>query len=131
MNARDDAGRNSSTRGPTPARGPVPVRETMRTTTPESAPDAPAETGSPAGAPPLEGAFENEHGPWIARSAGVGAYGTGRTGRAKLVAIHFFREEDPETPVREALVPAGAFAHLRAEELRDLFERATPIDLDR
>ncbi|NIP77858.1 MAG: hypothetical protein GWM90_01100 [Gemmatimonadetes bacterium] len=42
--------------------------------------------------------------------------------------MHFYREAEPDVPVREALVPAGAFPHLGPEELRVLFERATPIE---
>lgn len=125
MNARDDGGRGSS------PRGPVPVRDLMKSMTPGAAPDPVAETGSRADGLGIESSFENEDGSWIARSTGAGSYGTGRTGTAKLVAVHFFRQDAPETPVREALVPAGAFGHLRPEELRALFERATPIDLDR
>lgn len=111
--------------GEQPDSGPVPVRDLMKPGSPEPG----AEEG-PAVDPPWEGPefrFETEEGAWIVRTAGAGAYGTGRTGRARLVAIHFFREAEPEAPVREILVPAGRFPHLRPEELRALFDRATPI----
>lgn len=115
-----------STPGPP---GPVPVRDLMKRMTPEPDP-APG-----ADADPLwEGAergFETGDVAWIARSAGAGAYGTGRLGTARLVAVHFYRRDDPATPVREALVSAGAFPHLGPAELRELFERATPIVVDR
>ena len=101
--------------------GPVPVRDLMKRTAP--GPEGEAEA-------PWEGPdrrFETEDGAWVVRAAGTGAYGTGRTGRARLVAVQFFRESDPDTPVREVLVPAGRFPHLRPEELRELFDRATPM----
>jgi hypothetical protein len=109
--------------GPKRPGGPVPVRDLMKTRSPE--PEA-------EGEPRWEGdthAFEMDGEEWGARSAGAGAYGTGRTGAARLVAVHFFRSADPETPVREALLPAERLRHLRPEELRELFERATPIEL--
>lgn len=105
--------------------GPVPVRDLMKQMV--SRPEA-------EGEPRWEGAergFEMDGETWCARVAGAGAYGTGTRGQARLVAVHFYREEDPDTPVREALVGAGNFPHLRPEELRTLFEKATPIDLDR
>lgn len=114
---------------PAPAApGPVPVRDLMRPSTPGS------DTGEAAGGPPpvvIEREFEREDGLWIARNAGAGAYGTGRLGTARLVAVHFYHVDDPQVPVREALVAAGRFPHLGAEELGELFERATPIELDR
>ena len=105
--------------------GPVPVRDLMKRV--GSQPEADGEPRWEADARE----FEHEQEPWLAQVAGAGAYGTGRNGRARLVAVHFFREADPETPIREALVPAGRFPHLRPEELRSLFQRATPIELDR
>lgn len=105
--------------------GPVPVRDLMKQMV--SRPEA-------EGEPRWEGTehvFEGPDETWTARTAGAGAYGTGVRGRARLVAVHFFRESDPDTPVREALVPAGVFPHLRPDELRTLLERATPIELDR
>ncbi len=109
------------------ATGPVPVRDLMKTVHPEQ---EPAAEGEPRWDGP-ERSFEHGGEEWTARSAGAGAYGTGRAGRARLVAVHFFRVADPERPVREALVAAGWFPHMRPEELRELFERATPIELDR
>lgn len=105
--------------------GPVPVRDLMKQMV--SRPEA-------EGEPRWEGTeltFDRGEESWLVRAAGAGAYGTGSRGQARLVAVHFFREDDPETPVREALVAAGAFPHLRPEELRTLFDRATPIELDR
>jgi hypothetical protein len=75
--------------------------------------------------------FEMDDEEWVARVAGRGAYGTGGRGRARLLAVHFIRAADPERPVREALIPAGVFSALRASELRELYKRATPIELDR
>lgn len=105
--------------------GPVPVRDLMKQMV--SRPEA-------EGEPRWEGTehvFEQDDETWTVRTAGAGAYGTGARGQARLVAVHFFRESDPDTPVREALVPAGVFPHLRPDEIRTLFERATPIELDR
>lgn len=105
--------------------GPVPVRELMKQRV--SQPEA-------EGEPRWEGvehAFERNHEEWVVRAAGAGAYGTGPRGRARLVAVHFYRAEAPDEPVREALVGAGRFPHLRPEELRTLFDRATPIEVDR
>ncbi|MDX1673910.1 MAG: hypothetical protein R3314_03815 [Longimicrobiales bacterium] len=105
--------------------GPVPVRDLMKQMV--SRPEA-------EGEPRWEGdelTFERDGDTWAARPAGAGAYGTGSRGRARLVAVHFFHGQDPDTPVREALVPAGVFPHLRPEELRALCDRATPIELDR
>lgn len=105
--------------------GPVPVRDLMKQMV--SRPEAEGEPGWES----EEKTFELHGESWAARAAGAGAYGTGARGRAKLVAIHFYREAAPDEPVREALVPAGVFPHLRPDELRTLFERATPIELDR
>ncbi len=105
--------------------GPVPVRDLMKQMV--SQPEA-------EGEPRWEGeehTFEVDGETWAARAAGAGAYGTGDRGQARLMAVHFYREAEPETPVREALVASGTFPHLRPEELRTLFERATPIETDR
>lgn len=102
--------------------GPVPVRDLMKAATP-----VPEVEGEPR----WEGderEFEMEDATWTVRTAGAGAYGTGSHGTARLLAVHFFREDAPERPVREALVPAGVFPNLRDEELRSLFAGATPIE---
>lgn len=104
--------------------GPVPVRDLMKVPAPE--PEGDAELlweGS-------ERTFELGGETWTARPAGTGAYGTGDHGAARLLAIHFYRASDPDRPVREALVPAGVFAGLWPDELRTLYQRATPIELD-
>lgn len=103
--------------------GPVPVRDLMqRQREPE-----------PEGSPRWESddrAFEMDGAEWRVRAAGAGALGTGTRGIARVLAVHFFREDEPEKPVREALIPAGTFPNLREPELRALFQRATPIVLD-
>ena len=104
--------------------GPVPVRDLMKTMSPR--PEA-------EGEPRWEGdehGFELDGVEWTVRAAGAGSYGTGRQGSARLLAVHFFRDDAPERPVREALLPAGRFMNLREEELRTLFRRATPIELE-
>lgn len=131
-----------------PAEGPVPVRELMERAAAERAAaereaagreaagrDAGREPESgvaPAARPPAwsgtERRFDAEGVAWIARSAGAGSYGTGRTGAARLVAVHFYRAAEPGTPVREALVAAAAFPHMLPEELCVLLDRATPIE---
>jgi hypothetical protein len=113
-----------SDEGTEEGKGPVPVRDLMRGT---SADD------EPPGEPRWEGdgrEFEMEGESWSARPAGAGAYGTGRLGSARLLAIHFVRTREPERPVREALLPAGEFPTLREPELRTLFHRATVIDVE-
>lgn len=103
--------------------GPVPVRDLLKQTKPEPAAPA-AEPERPA----LEFTFETEEGGWLVRVAGDGSYGTGRVGAARLLAVHFYHQDDPGTPLREALLPAGRFPHMREEELREVFDRATPIE---
>ena len=114
-----------STPGPA---GPVPVRDLM---TPSAPPSDRGEAEVESRPPPLEREFERADGVWIARNAGTGAYGTGRMGTARLVAVQFHRREEPGVPVREALMAAGRFPHLSEEELGELFDRATPIELER
>lgn len=105
-------------------RGPVPVRDLMRTLSPE--PQAEGEPGWEGD----ERTFELEGATWIVRAAGAGCYGTGELGAARLLAVHFFADDAPDRPVREALIPAGVFPDLGEEELRTLFGRATPIELE-
>jgi hypothetical protein len=129
-------------RRPSPESGPVPVRDLLKHAggdpegpgTPSPAAGGP-EASSPvvdagAGALP-EKAFEVDGEPWLARPAGLGLYGTGRLGSARLVAVHFFRASEPERPVREALVSASDFKGLEAVELGVVFEGATPIEPER
>lgn len=107
------------------AGGPVPVRDLMKQMTPEA--ELPEVEGEPRW-DGMERGFERDGEAWVVRTAGAGMYGTGRKGTARLMALHFCREAEADTPVREALVPAAVVPHLRADELRVLFERATPID---
>lgn len=113
---------------PSEESGPVPVRDLMKqmSAPAHEAPAAPAPSSPPADRP-----FEREGERWIARPAGEGAYGTGRAGAARLMAVHFFRAAEAGTPLREALIPARAFEDMAEEELRALCARATPIELDR
>jgi hypothetical protein len=117
-------------------RGPVPVRDTLPSRPPEpaggpqrDAPPAGRDDPAPSGDAPVEHRFELDGEEWLARRAGEGAYGTGGLGTARLYAIHFARADAPSRPEREALLPAADFAGLRPEELRALYERATPIEL--
>jgi hypothetical protein len=86
-----------------------------------------------AGEPRWEGedrAFEADGVTWKVRPSGSGAYGTGDLGTARILAVHFYRGDDPD-PVREALVPAARLPHFHDDELVALLESATPIEVDR
>jgi hypothetical protein len=123
--------------------GPVPVRDLLkqlsgeaadaRRSEPEAGPGSTDGEEVGQGAAPAASALEFEMGDesWVLRPAGVGAYGTGQRGAARLLAVHFYRAAEPDIPVREALMAAGAFGALRAEDAADLFGRATPIELNR
>lgn len=104
--------------------GPVPVRDLMSTPSPE-----PEGKGEPNWQRDAR-EFEMDGEDWTVRAAGAGCYGTGRLGTARLMAVHFFHGRSPDTPVREALLPAGEFPTLREAELRALFHRATVIDVE-
>lgn len=73
--------------------------------------------------------FEVNGAPWVAWVAGKGAWGSGAYGLGMVVAIHFAPAGTAEQPPeREALLARGRFAGLYDEELRALFDRATPIN---
>jgi len=126
--ARQEAGD-----GPKPVRGreggeagqeqrkPISARAAMGAAAPET--EAPAEA-----LPAPTHRFRHGDGEWLARIAGEGAYGTGGTGRAYVVAVHFCPADNDEDPVREVLIPAARFDGLDETELQDLFERASPIE---
>jgi hypothetical protein len=102
--------------GPVPVRPGGPPQEDLVARVPDPVPDLRFRVGD---------------GEWLARKAGAGCYGTGRRGTARLVAVHFFRADEPDRPDREALMPAGTFAALREEELIEAWSRATPIVTER
>lgn len=118
---------------------PVPARDLLRhmpeassVEDPEDATDpSPDDDRAATPAAPTSLTFDMDGAGWIARPAGAGVYGTGRRGAARLLAVHFFRASDPERPVREALVPAGEFGTWGEQAMVELFERATPIELER
>ena len=112
-----------------PGGGPVPVRDLMKKMTPEHDPPPEAEVDPRWDG--VERGFRRDDVAWVVRSAGAGAYGTGRLGTARLVAVHFYRSDEPDTPVREALLPAGVLPRLDSDELAELFDRATPIPRER
>lgn len=101
---------------------PISVRAAMGAAAPET--EQPERPAAPAHR------FEHDGREWLARIAGVGAYGTGDRGRAYVIAVHFCPVEDDAHPVREALLPAARFDGLDQEELRTIFDRATPIETD-
>lgn len=94
-----------------------------------------AESGGPEGQPARESTpdsslpmdFELEGEAWIARVAGKAAGGTGATGLGLVDAVHFFRAQAPDEPVREALLGRGRFPTLHEAELRALWAAAKPI----
>lgn len=104
--------------------GPIPARDLLRPAAPPPPGGAAAEVAPDADVLSFERAGEV----WLARAAGAGSYGTGRRGAARLLAVHFFRDSEPEEPIREALISAGVFSTLQPAELLELFDRATPID---
>jgi hypothetical protein len=135
------------------AGGPVPVRDLLKqlgadvppdlsgdagaqedATVPPPAPDrragAWADPGDDADSAITEHAFELDGVEWIARPAGLGCYGTGRRGMALLQAVHFYRADAPDRPVREALLPASRFQQLTPADLVELCHGATPIELN-
>lgn len=107
--------------GQTPPK-PISVRAAMGAAAPET--EKPERPAAPAHR------FEHEGREWLARIAGEGAYGTGDRGRAYVIAVHFCPVDDDAHPVREALIPAARFDGLDEEELRTIFQRATPIETD-
>lgn len=115
--------------GPTPAR--AAFEEIAEETVPPEEPARRHDAHPPAEAPPAppvpEQRFDADGVEWIARVAGEGMGGTGFPGRAHIIAIHFFRADDPDTPVRETLTAAGRFEALYDEELRQLLHSARPI----
>jgi hypothetical protein len=100
------------------AGGPVPARLLGEQEKPAAV--------APAGSVELRVVIDGAE--WLARPAGAGCYGTGARGTARLLAVHFFRADEPGRPLREALVPAGVFATLRPEELAEVWAGATPIE---
>lgn len=71
--------------------------------------------------------FVHDEQEWLAWPSGMSAYGTGTLGPASIEAVHFARSEAPETPLFEALLPAGVFFGLYDEELTGLLLTATKV----
>ena len=72
--------------------------------------------------------FEHEGRKWIARMAGKGAFGTGSYGLGLVEAIHFCTADEPDVPLREALIARGVFESLYDAELTGLLKTARPIE---
>lgn len=66
---------------------------------------------------------------WLAWVSGFGAYGTGNAGLGTVQAVHFALAQDPDTPLREALMPTGRFEDLFDEELLRLYAESREIRL--
>jgi hypothetical protein len=64
---------------------------------------------------------------WVAWISGKAAGGTGAYGLGVFDALHFATGDCPQRPIREALIPRGAFTGLFDEELRVLWAAARPI----
>ncbi len=64
---------------------------------------------------------------WLVWPSGGGAYGTGPLGLGSVEAVHFGRPEAPDTPLLEALLPAGMFEALFDAELTALIRTARRI----
>jgi hypothetical protein len=77
--------------------------------------------------PAGERQFEHEGHTWIARVGGKGACGTGSYGLGLVEAVLFFAAQDPERPLREALLARGRFDGLFDVELVRLLQTARPI----
>ena len=106
-----------------PTRHVLPAAQDLGRGDAES-PDPPHELPEP---PSVELSFEASGESWVARLGGKGACGTGSYGLGLVEAVHFFRTDAPEKPVREALVARGRFANLYPAELATLWSQATPI----
>lgn len=110
--------------------GPMSMREAVaRLHTRASGRDPDATTEAPPEPTPvLVRRFSVDGDDWLARQAGVGSGGTGEVGLARLVAVRFYRPEQPERARREALLPTGRLENMYDDELRDLFRQAQPIE---
>ena len=53
--------------------------------------------------------------------------GTGSYGLGLVEAVHFSAADEPDRPLREALLARGRFDTLFDDELGRLFDAATPI----
>lgn len=111
---------------------PVPitdaVRDLIRKTTADRPADASARPAPPAApVPPPERSFTDDGVEWIARIAGEAVVGTGAMTTGAIVAVHFHRADDPERPVRHALLPRGRFEGLGEDELIALFRSARTL----
>lgn len=106
-------------------RGPTPVREAMDAVPPAIGSASPTELPSRTFR-----AGEDEDEEWIVRLSGVTVTGLPTDTGAPLVHLTFFRAEEPETPVREAVGVGETLEDLAEDELRDHLGRARPVDAD-
>lgn len=72
--------------------------------------------------------FEHEGRMWIARLSGKGAIGTGSYGLGLVEAVHFCAADEPDRPLREALIARSRFEGLYDMELIHLLKSARPIE---
>ena len=64
---------------------------------------------------------------WIARLAGSSAAGSGAFGLGMLEGVDFALAEQPDRPLREALLQRGRFEMLFDSEIVALFATSNPI----
>ncbi|HEY8376767.1 MAG TPA: hypothetical protein VIK91_09775, partial [Nannocystis sp.] len=100
-----------------------------RKTTADRPADASARPAPPAApVPPPERSFTDDGVEWIARIAGEAVVGKGAmTTTGAIAAVHFHRADDPERPLRYALLPRGHFERLGEDELIALFRSARTL----
>ena len=96
---------------------PTPVRRGVGD---EKAPGPPVPESPPR-------TFRAEGETWIVRIAGRTRTGTRPDSGIPLKHLRFYRESDPEEPVREIYQPGGSLDHLYDEELEGLLARARPV----
>lgn len=77
--------------------------------------------------PGCERQFLHEGRMWIARLGGKSAFGTGSYGLGLVEAVHFSAADEPQRPLREALVARGSFEGLFDVELTQLLQTARPV----
>ncbi|HEX7117555.1 MAG TPA: hypothetical protein VF212_02125 [Longimicrobiales bacterium] len=116
--------RHDRRRGPRP----IPVTDAVRDLIRKTAAERPAEDAPPA---PPGRTFTADGQTWIARIAGEAIVGTGAFASAALLAVRFHRADEPDRPLREALIPRGRFELLYDDELAALLRTARPLDAER
>ena len=108
---------------------PIPVTEAVRDLIRKTATEAPSPEPINEPDQPTR-TFHVDSEVWIARIAGEGGAGARALAPAPIVAVRFFRCDDPETPRRDALLPKGADERPYDDELIALFRTARSLETD-